>query len=59
MDQAAGRVQGWWWIVALVVLFALIYRFGTGSSSGASSGAGYGCLAAVVITQLFFLVVIF
>jgi len=41
------------------VLFALVYKFGTGGSSGSSSPAGVGCLAAVAITALFFLVVIF
>lgn len=49
----------WGWIVALVVLFALVYKFGTGGSSGASSPAGVGCLSAVVITLLFLVFVIF
>lgn len=48
----------WGWLVGLVVLFALVYRFGTGGRSGAPSPAGFGCLVAVVVTLLFFAVVI-
>ena len=34
MDRVGGTVQGWWWIVALVVLFAVVYRLGKGGSGG-------------------------
>ena len=60
LTGTAGELLGrWGWLVGLVVLFALVYKFGTGGSSGSSSPAGVGCLAAVAITALFFLVVIF
>lgn len=55
---AGDLVARWGWLVALVVLFALVYKFGIGASSGSSS-AGAGCLAAVAITALFFVFVIF
>ncbi|TQJ51709.1 hypothetical protein [Phycicoccus sp. SLBN-51] len=56
---AGELIARWGWIVALVVVFALVYKFGTGGSSGSSSPAGVGCLAAVAITLLFFVFVIF
>jgi hypothetical protein len=56
---AGGLLARWGWIVALVVIFALVYKFGIGGSSGSSSPAGAGCLAAVVIALLFFVFVIF
>jgi hypothetical protein len=60
LTGTAGELLGrWGWLVGLVVIFALVYKFGTGGSSGSSSPAGLGCLAAVVITVLFFVVVIF
>ena len=51
-------LRGWWWIIALVVIFAVVYRMGAGGS-GTPSPAGYGCLVAVVITALFVVFVIF
>ena len=60
LTGAAGELLArWGWIVALVVLFALVYKFGTGGSSGSSSPAGVGCLAAIAITAAFFVFVIF
>lgn len=56
---AGEMLARWWWIVGLVVMFALVYKFGTSGSSGSSSPAGLGCLAAVAITALFFVFVIF
>ena len=58
LEPVRGLMAGWGWIVALVVIFALIYKTGFGSS-GRSTSAGIGCLAAVVITLLFFAIVIF
>lgn len=58
LDSAQGLVGPWGWIVALVVLFVVIYKTGF-SGSGRSASAGFGCLAAVVITLLFFAIVIF
>lgn len=58
IDRVGGTVEGRRWC-GPVVVFAVVYRLGKGGSSGASSGAGAGCLAAVVITLLFFLVVVF
>ena len=60
LTGTAGELLGrWGWLVGLVVVFALVYKFGIGGSSGSSSSAGVGCLAAVAITALFFVVVIF
>jgi hypothetical protein len=56
LANALGR---WGWLLGLVVLFALVYRLGIGSPARGSASTGAGCLAAVVITLLFFLVVIF
>ena len=47
------------WLLGLVVLFAAVYRFGTGKGTGAAAPAGYGCLASVVVALLFFVVVVF
>jgi hypothetical protein len=47
----------WGWILALVVIFALVYRFGT--ARRAPAGPAYGCLVPIVITALFFVFVIF
>jgi hypothetical protein len=59
LTGATALLASWWWVIALVVVFAAIYRFGTGRSGGSAGPAGYGCLVAVVITVVFFLVVIF
>ncbi|HEX5523899.1 MAG TPA: hypothetical protein VFX53_10655 [Pedococcus sp.] len=63
MEDLAGTAGAlltrWGWVLGLVVLFALVYRFGTGRGAGAPAPAGYGCLVSVVVTLLFFLVVVF
>ena len=48
----------WGWIVALLMLFAVIYRFASGRSTASTTPAGTGCLVIAVITALFFLIVI-
>lgn len=58
LDSAQRMVAPWVWIVVLVVIFVVIYRTGWGGSRGTPS-AGAGCLAAFVITLLFFAIVIF
>ena len=58
VDTATALLRSWGWIVVLVVVFVVIYRTGFGGS-GRSTSAGVGCLAAVVITLLFFAIVIF
>jgi hypothetical protein len=57
LETARDAISAWWWVVALVVVFAVIYRTGAGGS-GRSASAGFGCLAAVVITLVFVAVVI-
>lgn len=63
MEALAGTAGGlltlWGWVLGLVVIFAAVYRFGTGKGAGAPAPAGYGCLVSVVVTLLFFLVVVF
>ena len=63
MEDLAGTAGAlltrWGWVLGLVVLFAAVYRFGTGKGAGAAAPAGYGCLVSVVVTLLFFAVVVF
>lgn len=56
---AGALLARWGWLLGLVVLFAAVYRFGTGKGTGAPAPAGYGCLVSVVVTLLFFVVVVF
>jgi hypothetical protein len=55
--SAVDLLRGWWWIIALVVIFAVVYRVGAGGS-GSPSPASYGCLVAMVVSALFFVFVI-
>jgi hypothetical protein len=50
-------VSRWGWVLALVVVFALVYR--VGRAREATAGPAHGCLVPMVITALFFLLVIF
>ena len=58
VEQAMALLDGWGLLVVLIVVFAVIYRVGAGGLAATSSTRS-GCLAAVVITVLFFVFVIF